>query len=169
MGIPLERKKRTERDNFFFFLENGSNRLAGDTSGEGQWLMVSLFPPSTHEGWTLSCWRGNRARRTASSSVGPAGRESGSADCCHLETTEQRSTPEPQRHLLLVSVALAAGGVRACVCRFSPWFFNGKGIVSLSLLRRFFISLMSLKRTETVQPASQTSIDQRVRRPERLS
>lgn len=27
----------------------------------------------------------------------------------------------------------------------SPWFFSGKGIVSLSLLRRFFISRMSLQ------------------------
>lgn len=38
-----------------------------------------------------------------------------------------------------------------CVCirargvSFLPWFFSGKGIVSLSLLRRFFISLISLQ------------------------
>lgn len=148
MGIPLERKERTERDNL---LENGSNRLAGDTSGEGQWVMVSLLPPPTHEGWTLSCWPGNRARRTASSSVGPVGRESGSADCCHLDTTEQWSTSELQRHLLLVSLGRrrsARVDVCACLDCVSPWFFNGKGIVSLSLLRRFFISLMSLRRVE---------------------
>lgn len=86
MGIPLKRKKKTVRDNLF---ENGSNRLAGDTSGEGQWVMVSLLPPPTHEGRALSCWPGNRARRTASSSVGPVGRESGSANCCHLGTRKE--------------------------------------------------------------------------------
>lgn len=26
-------------------MENGSSRLAGDTSGERQWVMVSLLPP----------------------------------------------------------------------------------------------------------------------------
>lgn len=74
-------KKKRERDNLF---ENGSNRLVGDTSGEGQWVMVSLLPPPTHKGGALSWLPGNRAQRTASSSVGLAGRESGSANCCHL-------------------------------------------------------------------------------------
>lgn len=75
------RLKKRERDNLF---ENGSNRLVGDTSGEGQWVMVSLLPPPTHKGGALSWLPGNRAQRTASSSVGLVGRESGSANCCHL-------------------------------------------------------------------------------------
>lgn len=51
MGILKKKKKKTERDTLF---ENGSNRLVGDTSGEGQWVMVSLLPPPTHEGRALS-------------------------------------------------------------------------------------------------------------------
>lgn len=47
MGILKKKKKKTERDNL---LENGSNKLVGDTSGEGQWVMVSLLLPPTHEG-----------------------------------------------------------------------------------------------------------------------
>lgn len=77
----FKKKEKRERDNLF---ENGSNRLVGDTSGEGQWVMVSLLPPPTHEGGALSWLPGNRAQRTASSSVGPVGRESGSANCYHL-------------------------------------------------------------------------------------
>lgn len=42
-----KKKKKTERDNL---LENGSNKLVGDTSCEGQWVMVSLLLPPTHEG-----------------------------------------------------------------------------------------------------------------------
>lgn len=112
--------------------------------------MVSLLPPPTHEGGALSCWPGNRARRTASFSVGPVGRESGSADCCHLGTSQEQSSVQhlsckDLRHLLRI--------VKACVYVYvassSPWFFNGKGIVSLSLLRRFFISLISLKKKKT--------------------
>lgn len=97
MGIPLKRKKKTVRDNLF---ENGSNRLVGDTSGEGQWVMVSLLPPPTHEGRALSCWPGNRARRTASSSVGPVGRESGSANCCHLGTRKEHCSVKNICHSL---------------------------------------------------------------------
>lgn len=42
-------------------------------------------------------------------------------------------------------------GPNVCVCVSSPWFFSGKGIVSLSLLRRFFISLMSLNKMTEIR------------------
>lgn len=74
--------KKKKKETIYF--ENGSNRLVGDTSGEGQWVMVSLLLPPTHEDGALSWLPGNRAQRTASSSVGQVGRESGSANCCHL-------------------------------------------------------------------------------------
>lgn len=73
-------------------MENGSNRSVGDTRGEGQWVMVSLLLPPTHKGGALSWLLGNRGRRTASSSVGPVGRESGSANCCHLVTGKHGGT-----------------------------------------------------------------------------
>lgn len=52
----------------------------------------------------------------------------------------------------LVKMSLYCGCVSGCTWRSvrSPWFFNGKGIVSLSLLRRFFISLISLSQHSRV-------------------
>lgn len=81
------RKKERETDNLF---ENGSNRLVGHRSGEGQWVMVSLLSPPTHKGGAFSWLPGNRVQRTSSSSVGPVGKESGSANCCHLGTRTHR-------------------------------------------------------------------------------
>lgn len=154
--------KKKEKETIYF--ENGSNRLVGDTGGEGQWVMVSVLPPPTHEGRALSWLPGNRAQRTASSSVGPVGRESGSANCCHLGTRTQQTsaksdnsaspghytiTLHPKIPSLLLYFTPRDSYFHFCACAFIlPWFFNGKGIVSLSLLRRFFISLISLQKTK---------------------
>lgn len=89
--------KKKEKDNCF---ENGSNRLVGHTSGERQCVMVSLLPPPTLEGGALSWLLGNRAQRTASSSVGPVGRESGSASCCHLRKSTWGTVPNQKLVLL---------------------------------------------------------------------
>lgn len=57
----------------------------GDTSGDRQWVMMSLLSPPTLGGGDFSWLPDNRAQRNAFSSVGQEGRESGSAGCCHLE------------------------------------------------------------------------------------
>lgn len=119
-------------------------------------ICCSTFRLNVRDKWNLlerskdcsgfSLTRGSKAQRSVSSSASPVGMVSDSAGCCHLHTKNRGPCKTSIKDWIETRTVHPITYISINLYD-KPWFFNGKGIVSLSLLSRFRISRMSLEVT----------------------